>query len=75
MSETTYNGVSDHAVQAATGKTWAEWFATLDEAGAHKWPPVRISRYLCEDQHVREWWCGAIMEAYAHARGIRVKKT
>jgi hypothetical protein len=74
MSEITHNGVGDHALQTATGKTWTEWFAILDAAGAHKWPPVRITRLLCEEYGVREWWCGTIMEAYASARGIRVKK-
>jgi hypothetical protein len=31
-------GISDAAVQAKTGKTWTEWFAILDQAGAAAWP-------------------------------------
>jgi hypothetical protein len=36
-------GISDHAVQTKTGKTWAEWCAVLDKAGAAKWPHKQIA--------------------------------
>jgi hypothetical protein len=29
-------GISDAAVYARTGRTWQEWFASLDAAGARK---------------------------------------
>ena len=30
--------MTDEAVKAKTGKTWAEWFVLLDKAGARRKP-------------------------------------
>ncbi len=38
--------MSDEAVKAKTGKTWKEWFAILDKAGARKLSHQDIVKYL-----------------------------
>ena len=38
--------LSDAAVQAKTGKTWQEWFAVLDAAGARAMDHQSIAAYL-----------------------------
>jgi hypothetical protein len=65
--------MSDHAVKERTGKTWAEWFKILDQAGAKKWQHREISAYLGEKQKVGPWWGQMVAVAYEHERGIREK--
>ena len=66
-----FAGVGSDAVQAKTGKTWAEWFAVLDKAGAQQMPHPRIARYLAEQQGVSDWWCQMLTVGYEQARGLR----
>ena len=66
-----FAGVGSDAVQAKTGKTWAEWFAVLDAAGAQQMPHPRIARYLAEEQGVPDWWCQMLTVGYEQARGLR----
>ena len=40
-------GISDEAVRAKTGRTWGEWFAILDGAGARK---LEIGRASCRER-------------------------
>jgi hypothetical protein len=65
--------MSDEAVKERTGKTWAEWFKILDEAGAKKWQHKDISAYLRDEEKVGPWWCQMVAVDYEHARGIREK--
>ena len=65
--------MSDEAVKERTGKTWAEWFKILDQAGAKKWQHKDISAYLRDEQKVGPWWCQMVAVDYEHARGIREK--
>jgi hypothetical protein len=62
---------SDEAVQAKTGKVWAEWFRILDKAGAKKWPHKEIAAYLHDKQKVSPWWAQMVSVGYEHERGIR----
>jgi uncharacterized protein YndB with AHSA1/START domain len=62
--------MSDEAVQAKTGKTWAEWFAILDKAGARKLDHKAIAA-LVENHGVPGWWCQMVTVAYEQARGMR----
>lgn len=64
-------GVSSEAVQARTGKTWAEWLAVLDAAGAAQMPHPQIARYLQDAHDVPDWWCQMITVGYEQARGLR----
>lgn len=66
-----FAGVSSDAVQAKTGKTWAEWFGILDAAGAQTLSHPQIARYLQEQQGVPDWWCQMLTVGYEQARGLR----
>jgi uncharacterized protein YndB with AHSA1/START domain len=63
---------SSEAVQKATGKTWDEWFARLDAAGAmtmtHQQIVAVLSRYA-----IGGWWQQMVTVGYEQARGKRVK--
>ncbi len=65
--------VSDAAVLAKTGKTWPEWFKTLDAAGARKLTHPEIARFLFEKQKISGWWSQMVTVAYEQARGMRQK--
>ena len=67
-------GMSDAAVQRATGRVWAEWFKLLDGFGARKMPHKEIAeRLYAEHPDVGGWWCQMITVGYEQARGLRVK--
>lgn len=63
--------MSDAAVQAKTGKTWNEWFAVLDKAGAKKMSHQEIVKYLHTKQGVGPWWQQMMTVTYEEARGLR----
>lgn len=63
--------MSDDAVHAKTGKTWKEWFAILDKAGAKKMTHQEIVKYLSAEQGVGSWWQQMVTVTYEQARGLR----
>jgi uncharacterized protein YndB with AHSA1/START domain len=63
--------MSDEAVKAKTGKTWKEWFAILDKAGASKLSHQDIVKYLHAKQGVGPWWQQMVTVTYERARGLR----
>jgi uncharacterized protein YndB with AHSA1/START domain len=63
----------DEAVQAKTGKTWQEWFAILDKAGARKMTHQEIVELLTSKHGVGPWWCQMVTVTYEQARGLREK--
>jgi len=63
--------LSDEAVHAKTGKTWKEWFAILDKAGAKKMTHQEIVKYLNAKQGVGPWWQQMVTATYEQARGLR----
>lgn len=65
--------MSDAAVKAKTGKTWKEWFATLDKAGASKMNHQEIVKYLNTKQGLGPWWQQMVTVTYEQARGRREK--
>jgi uncharacterized protein YndB with AHSA1/START domain len=65
--------MSDEAVQAKTGRTWPEWFAILDAAGAQQMAHQQIVAYLHAEQGVGPWWQQMITVTYEQARGLRAK--
>jgi len=65
--------MSDAAVQSKTGKTWKEWFAILDKAGASKMSHQEIVKYLNTKQGVGPWWQQMVTVTYEQARGLREK--
>lgn len=62
--------ISDTAVQAKTGKTWAEWFAVLDKAGAARLDHKGIVAILAR-LGVDGWWCQMVTVGYEQERGLR----
>ena len=69
--EDKFAGVSSDAVQAKTGRKWAEWFAVLDAAGVQVMSHAQIARYLQEQHGVPDWWCQMVTVGYEQARGLR----
>ena len=61
--------VSDAAVEAKTGKTWQEWFALLDAAGARQMDHKSIAAHLDKKLGVPGWWAQMVTVAYEQARG------
>jgi uncharacterized protein YndB with AHSA1/START domain len=67
------NRVSSEAVRKATGKTWDEWLATLDQEGAGEMPHKEIARLLSDKGYIENaWWCQMVANGYELARGRRV---
>jgi len=64
--------MSDEAVRTRTGKTWAEWFAALDAAGAAELDHKAIVEILARDFHLDPWWQQMVTVAYEQERGKRV---
>lgn len=63
--------MSDEAVKAKTGKTWAQWFAALDKAKAATMPHKEIARLLHGKMGVPGWWSQMVTVEYEQARGLR----
>lgn len=65
-------GVSNDAVRVRTGRSWSEWLAILDAAGAramnHKQIVAVLRRY-----NIGGWWQQMVTVAYEQARGLRKK--
>jgi len=65
--------IGDEALKAKTGKTWKEWFAALDKAGANKMSHSEIADYLYEKLKVPGWWNQMVAVTYEQVRGLRQK--
>jgi hypothetical protein len=63
--------MSDAAVKEKTGKTWKDWFAILDKAGARKLSHQEIVKYLHTEQGIGPWWQQMVTVTYEEARGLR----
>jgi uncharacterized protein YndB with AHSA1/START domain len=66
-------GTSDESLKAKTGRTWEEWFALLDSAGAMEMNHPEIAILLKEKQGVPDWWCQKITGGYEQERKGREK--
>jgi uncharacterized protein YndB with AHSA1/START domain len=73
MKHEQYAGIGSDAVQAKTGRTWAEWIAALDKAGAADWPHKRIAEHVHEEFGCPGWWSQMVTVGYEQAKGLRVK--
>ena len=63
--------LSDAAVKAKTGKTWKEWFAILDKAGATRMTHQQIVKLLNTSHGVGPWWQQMVTVTYEQQRGMR----
>ncbi|MGH9643920.1 MAG: SRPBCC domain-containing protein [Terriglobales bacterium] len=68
----TQKRVSDEAVKAKTGKTWAEWFDALDQAGAQKLTHQEIVALVRKEPKASAWWQQMVSVGYEQARGLRL---
>jgi len=65
-------GMSDEAVQAKTGQTWAQWVTALDSQQAWQWTHRDIARHLGEHYDaVSPWWAQTVTVGYERIRGLR----
>jgi uncharacterized protein YndB with AHSA1/START domain len=64
-------GMTDAAVEKATGKGWPEWTAILDRAGAASWKHRAIAEHLHGPLGVPSWWTQMIAVGYERLRGLR----
>lgn len=64
--------VSDATVIDRTGRSWAEWFALLDGAGARSMTHPEIVKVLARHD-VGSWWRQMLTVGYERARGLREK--
>ncbi len=64
-------GMSDTAVKAKTGKTWAEWIAVLDKAGAKAMSHKEITALLGKRHKLADWWSQMVTVGYERAKGLR----
>jgi len=65
--------MSDDSVRAATGKSWDEWWAYLDERGGPKEGRRNITAHLMTDLKLAPWWSSTIAVEYEEAKGQREK--
>ncbi len=63
--------MSDAAVQKATGKNWAQWFAIMDKADASKMSHPEIVRMIGSKHKCPSWWRQMVTVEYERARGMR----
>ena len=64
-------GMSDAAVEKATGCTWERWVRTLDAADAASKPHREIAEYVHEKFDVSGWWAQTVTVGYERIRGLR----
>lgn len=69
----TVAGIGSQAVKAKTGKTWAEWIALLDKAGAKNMDHKEIVAVLRNQYGVGGWWQQMVTVGYEQARHGRQK--
>jgi uncharacterized protein YndB with AHSA1/START domain len=60
--------ISDTAVSKATGWSWEEWFALLDEKGAKELEHKEIVKLLRDAGLKSGWWCQMITVEYERSR-------
>lgn len=65
--------MSNNAVYRRTGRTWQEWFAILDAAGAINMKHKEIAQCLYQKHRVSAWWSQMITVTYEQERGLRDK--
>lgn len=66
-------GISSEAVEARTGRTWADWLRTLDKEGCRSMKHAEIATLLHERFEVGPWWSQMVTVGYEQARGMREK--
>jgi hypothetical protein len=63
--------VSDAAIAARTGRTWAEWIGVLDSAGARDLSHTAIASLVHGRFGVDGWWAQSVTVGYERMTGRR----
>lgn len=72
MAQLRLANISDESVRAATGKTWGEWIAVLDVAGARDMPHKEIAQWLSDSGNLTlPWWGQMVTVGYEQHIGRR----
>jgi uncharacterized protein YndB with AHSA1/START domain len=71
MNKSSSSKIGDDAVKEKTGKTWLEWFKTLDKASAIKMNHKEIVSYLKKNFDLNGWWQQMVTVTYEQERGMR----
>jgi hypothetical protein len=64
-------GMSDAAVEKATGCPWDQWVFALDRAGAQDWSHRAIAEHVQSAYKVPDWWAQTVTVGYERIKGIR----
>ena len=64
-------GMSDAAIRAKTGCTWAGWVKALDKLGAHSWPHREIAECVHTKFKAGDWWSQTVAVGYERIKGLR----
>jgi hypothetical protein len=65
--------MSDKGIHAKTGRTWSDWFAILDAAGARKMTYQEIVGVLHSQYRLGRWWEQKLTIIYERGHGLREK--
>ncbi len=63
--------MSDQAVEAKTGRIWADWFTILDDWDSASKEHKSTARYLAEKHGLSPWWSQTVTVEYERERGLR----
>lgn len=64
-------GMSDKAIEKATGCTWDKWVWALDQAGALEWSHRAVAEYVQNTYKVSDWWSQTVTVGYERIKGLR----
>lgn len=64
-------GMSDDAIKAKTGCTWARWVGALDYHGAGKLSHGEIATLVREKFGIGDWWAQSVTVGYERIKGLR----
>jgi len=63
--------MSDEAIRAKTGKTWAQWVRVLDAIDATRMPHREIASHVNTTYAIGVWWAQTVTVGYERIRGLR----
>ncbi len=64
-------GMSDAAIERATGCTWHKWVYVLDKWGAMEKTHTETATRVCEKYKIDGWWSQAVTVGYERIKGLR----
>jgi hypothetical protein len=64
-------GMTDDAISAKTGRTWAQWVRALDADDAASKPHRDIATLVHEKHGIGDWWAQTVTVGYERIKGLR----